>query len=271
MTKMQIYIPSRGRATLHRTFFNLPHKWQQAAQVVVPYGERGAYAEAGVPNMSITPVRVQGIGKVRQWIIDNSDGKVLMLDDDLDFFVRRLDDRTKLTKASPRDINNMLMACDAALDKYAHIGIATREGANRNVEPIIENVRLLRALGYRADILKHLKVRFDRIPVMEDFDVALQLLERGHPSACINHWTQDQPGSNTEGGCSTYRTSEVQAQGAHGLSQRHPEFVTVIEKPPLKSGGWDGKPRTDVRIAWKKAYNHGVQARGTVRNSGRVI
>lgn len=252
---MQIFIPSRGRASLHRTFFNLPRSWQISTILVVPWGEAKTYVEAGVPVGNIVAIKVKGIGPTRRWIIDAAVSKVLMLDDDLDFFVRRADDRTKLLKASPRDVDNMLKAASAALDKYVHIGIATREGANRNVAPIIENVRLLRALGYRADVLREHKVRFDRIPVMEDFDVALQLLRLGYPSACVNTWAQDQPGSNTEGGCSLYRTSAVQAQGAEGLKALHPDFVTVVEKPPLKSGGWDGLPRKDVRIAWKKAYN----------------
>jgi hypothetical protein len=250
---MQIAIPSRGRAHLHRTFFNLPPKWQRQTSIVVPRNEVDSYVASGVPPLRVWGIDISGISHVRQTIVDHAVDKVLMLDDDLDFFVRRTDDRTKLLKATPVDIDNMLKACDVALNKYTHIGIATREGANRNVTPIIESVRLLRALGYRADTLRQLQIRFDRVPVMEDFDVALQLLRLGHPSACINSWAQDQPGSNTEGGCSLYRTSKVQAEGARKLKKLHPEFVTVVEKKPLKSGGWDGQPRTDVRIAWKKA------------------
>lgn len=255
---MQIFIPSRGRAHLHRTFFNLPPKWREHTIIVVPWGEAQSYVASGVPVGNVVATKAKGIGPTRQWIIDHAPEKVLMLDDDLDFFVRRSDDRAKLQKATPKDINNMLSAVDAALVRYAHVGIATREGANRNVTPIIENVRLLRALGYRADILRKQGVKFDRIPVMEDFDVALQLLRRGFDSACINTWCQDQPGSNTEGGCSEYRTAYIQRRGAEGLKKLHPDFVTVIEKPPLKSGGWDGKPRTDVRVAWKKAYESGI-------------
>lgn len=224
--------------------------------MVVPYAERKDYK---VP--SIMGLKREGIGPTRQWIVENCGGRVLMLDDDLDFFVRRKDDHTKLIKASPADISRMLTAVHSALDRYAHVGIAVREGANRDTRPIIENTRLLRALAYRTDVMLKHKVRFDRSPVMEDFDVALQLLELGYPSACINGWAQDQPGSNTAGGCSTYRTSEVQAQGATTLAKLHPDFVTVVEKPPLKSGGWDGKPRLDVRIQWKKAF----ESAGVVR------
>lgn len=264
---MLIAIPSMGRADKQRTLMAVAP--QARVVLVVPYAEAEAYKMAHFASeypFTLRAPDVNGIGSTRQWIIDYADSvcetKVLMLDDDLEFFARRTDDRTKLRKATPAQIRAMLSLASKLLDKYAHIGVATREGANRNTAPVLHNTRLLRALGYRADVLTRERVRFDRIPVMEDFDVALQLLRRGYSSAQINSYVQDQPGSNTAGGCSTYRTAEVQEQGARGLAEAHLQFVTVVQKEPLKSGGWDGKPRTDVRIAWKKAYLAGLRTNG---------
>lgn len=257
---MLMVIPSMGRADKQRTLTALAPLAK--VTLVVPYAEAKAYRTAefaGEYPFTLRAPDVKGIGPTRQWILAYAasigEDKVLMLDDDLEFFARRHDDATKLTKATPAQLRKMLALASKLLDKHVHIGVATREGANRNVAPLIYNTRLLRALGYRADILNKEGVRFDRIPVMEDFDVALQLLRLGYPSAQINSYTQDQPGSNTAGGCSTYRTAEVQACGANGLAGFHPDFVTVVQKEPLKSGGWDGQPRTDVRIAWKKAFD----------------
>jgi hypothetical protein len=181
-----------------------------------------------------------------------------MLDDDLEFFERRVDDPTKLIKANGNSVARMLSRLDGLAEKYAHGGISTREGANRDTSHVIENTRCLRALFYDPHVMKKHNVRFDRVPVMEDFDVALQLLRLGYPSGKLNTWAQDQPGSNTEGGCSTYRTLAIQAKAAHTLARLHPDFVTVVEKPPLKSGGWSGEARTDVRISWKKAFDSAV-------------
>jgi hypothetical protein len=86
---------------------------------------------------------------------------------------------------------------------------------------------------------------------MEDFDVTLQLLRKGHRNAVLNQWAQDQGTSNAPGGCSTYRTPEVQAAGAYGLQKLHPDFVTVVDKETKQA--WGGGVRKDVRIAWKKA------------------
>jgi hypothetical protein len=252
---MRIYIPSRGRAHLVRTWNNLPTGHD--AVMVVPPAETKNYRDAGY---MVLPCPAKGIGPTRQWICDQHDlreGKqILMLDDDLEFFVRRMDEPTKVVKANNVFLNRMLKATISTAKAYAHGGIAVREGCNRNTAEYMLDTRCLRALFYDVAVMRKHNVRFDRVPVMEDFDVALQLLRLGYHSATINRWVQDQPGSNTAGGCSLYRTADVQAKGARGLAKLHPGFVTVVEKPALKSGGWNGEPRLDVRVQWKKAFNN---------------
>jgi hypothetical protein len=174
-----------------------------------------------------------------------------MLDDDLSFFVRRADRPQLLLRARAGDIKRALKAMEDTLKSHAHAAFAVREGANRTTDAVIHNIRCLRALGYNASILKDEKVRFDRLPVMEDFDVALQLLRKGYSSVTLNHFLQDQGASNAPGGCSIYRSMEVQAQGAEGLARLHPEFVTVVDKEAKGGGPW--ATRKDVRIQWKKA------------------
>jgi hypothetical protein len=254
---MKIFIPSLGRVDqTNHTFENLPPAIRKRAVMVVSPKEVVAYsARFGADN--VVPVAAKGIGKVRQRIIDICDGPVLMLDDDLSFFARREDDPTKLRKATPEDVTAMVGAMAATLEDCAHAAIAVREGANRNTDPVIYNTRCLRALGYNATILKGHDIRFDRLPVMEDFDVALQLLRKGFRSVTLNRWAQDQGTSNAPGGCSTYRSREVQAQGARGLAKLHPDFVTVVTKET--KGAWGGGSRTDVRVAWKKAYESCVR------------
>lgn len=254
---MRIYIPSRARAQLVRTWAALPPLARANAVMVVPVDEEAAYKRYNLPTL---PCFADGIGRTRQWIVDQHNIKkfgpsLLMLDDDLEFFTRRTDDATKLRKASTHDTIKMLSHLDKMAKLYAHGGIAVREGANRNTDAIVDNTRNLRALFYDVAIMRTLGVKFDRLPVMEDFDVALQLLRAGYPSGQLNSWAQDQPGSNTMGGCSTYRTAAVQAQGARGLAALHPGFVKVVEKPAPRSGGWNGQPRLDVHISWKKAFN----------------
>lgn len=248
---MDIYIPSLGRADQNaHTIDRLRIAGIHHAKLVVHRDEWSAYADR-FGQEHVIATRDKGIGAVRQRIIEWSDGPVLMLDDDLSFFVRRDDDPKLLTRAEPKHVRKALKDMEKALKKHAHAAFAVREGANRNTDPHIYNVRCLRALGYDADVLKREGIRFDRLPVMEDFDVALQLLRKGYHSVTLNHFLQDQAGSNAAGGCSTYRSMEVQAQGAEGLAKLHPEFVTVVDKDAKGDGPW--AKRRDVRVQWKKA------------------
>lgn len=252
---MKIYIPSKARADQKwHTWEALPPAAQKRAFMVIGPDDADAYAER-FPMSQLMVVDVHGIGAVRQHIIDISEGPVLMLDDDLSFFVRREDDRTKLAKATPRDVSSMLRKMEQILRSNAHAAIAVREGANRNTDPYLFNTRCLRALGYDASVLKAEGVSFDRLPVMEDFDVALQLLRKGYQSVTLNEWCQDQGTSNAPGGCSTYRTMDVQAQGAEGLAALHPGFVKVVTKTTKTA--WGGQTRKDVQVSWKKAYESG--------------
>jgi hypothetical protein len=250
---MRVFIPSKSRFEpgQQRTINALPDKILEKTTLVVPEKEAHHYDKFGV-NVVCPPRSVKGIGPTRQWIVSGVFDKILMLDDDLHFITRRHDDPTKFKEATPSEIIRAFKEAENMLDKYAHIGFCAREGGNRNTEKYTENTRLLRALGYNTKILREHKVRFNRVPVMEDFDVALQLLRLGFRSLLINWFGQGQWNSNAPGGCSTYRTPELQAEGANKLKELHPEFVRVVEKETKTAWGW-GK-RTDVTVYWKKAY-----------------
>ena len=255
---MLIAIPSRARANQrNHTFDNLPLALQAQAVFFVPKAEAPAYRERfGIA--AVEGVKVDGIGLTRQHILNYTcsritDGKVVMLDDDLSFFNRRADDATKLEKATASSVFNLFANIEYALETHAHVGVSAREGANRCTDEHLYNTRMLRVLAYDARVLKLEKIRYDRLPVMEDFDVTLQLLRKGYSNVVLNYWAQDQGTSNAPGGCSTYRTMDVQASGAHGLRDLHPDFVTVVQKETKEA--WGGGTRTDVRIAWKKAYD----------------
>jgi hypothetical protein len=256
---MKIFIPSLNRADQKwHTWDGLPPSVQKDAYMVVGPKDAPAYFQRfGEDNVLV--VDIKGIGAVRQHIIDISDGAVLMLDDDLSFFTRREDDPKLLQKADKVAVRAMITRMARLLEQYAHASIAVREGANRNPhDELLFNQRCLRALGYHAPTLKELGVRFDRLPVMEDFDVALQLLRKGFPSATLNRWCQDQGASNAPGGCSSYRSLKVQSKGARGLAKLHPDYVTVVQKEAKGGGEW--AVREDVRVQWKKAFEQGEEA-----------
>lgn len=176
-----------------------------------------------------------------------------MLDDDLVFATRRDDEPTKFVESKAEDITRLFTDIEHYLDRFAHVGVSTREGGNRDTGITAVNTRLLRILAYRADVLRTHDVRFDRVELMEDFDVTLQLLERGYPNLKVNWIVHNQRSSNAPGGCSTYRTIEKQGEAAHRLAALHPDFVSVVTKQTKTA--WNGKERQDVIVQWKRAFD----------------
>jgi hypothetical protein len=261
---MRTFIPSSNRPLKQTTYDNLPDDLKAEVAIVIPYEQRRAYDAQGLPTLC-TPPHIRGIGATRQWICDEVGGKILMLDDDLVFATRRQDDPTKFRDSTDEEMHQLFNAIEAHMTAgWVHGAVASREGANRFTDPYNYNVRCLRALFYDTDYLKKYGIKFTDMEVMEDFHVALSLLKHGHASLTINYMVQNQNGSDLPGGCSVYRTPEVQTRAALALAEKHPEHVKVVVKTTKTA--WGGGTRTDVKVEWKKAHAYGLRWRGAAAN-----
>lgn len=230
-------------------------------RLVVQQREAHEYAGWNVP-LVILPPGIERLSPTRDWIIHDMEtphDKVVFFDDDLHFFARRDDDRTKFRQPTPQDIRAMVTAIGHHLGSYAQVGIAPREGGNRLTDEYYENTRLMRVLAFRRDCVRPLKARFNDVHVMEDFHMNLSLLEAGHENLMLNNWCSNQAeGSNAPGGCSHYRTDAVQTAAAHALATLHPPGIVKVVQKATKTA-WGGGERTDVVIQWKKAAALGQQ------------
>jgi hypothetical protein len=144
------------------------------------------------------------------------------------------------------------------VEGFVHIGLAARQGSNHFLGPETyrDVTRMMNAYAYDTHTLQSLNVELGRVPVMEDFDLTLQLLRKGYPNRVSFQYVWNQRGSGAEGGCSSYRTAEMQMKAALKLKEFHPNFVTVV----TKSAGtvWkDWEERSDVNIQWQAAYQEG--------------
>jgi hypothetical protein len=256
---MPIYIPSLGRAGRQITLAALPKAAQQRALVVVPAGELRAYTARVPAHVHVLPCPAVGITRTREWIARHAaahrHAKLLMLDDDLRFY-RRMAGTVKLRKVAADDMMDMLALLERWLDETPHVAVSAREGNNRVEAPHAWAGRALRALGFRTKEYLAMAAT-PRVDVMEDFDTFLRLMRQGWANKITYEFAQNQDGgSQAAGGCSTYRTTAVQAAAAHKLAALHPEFVDVVEKQTKVS--WKGEPRTDVKVYWKKAWLSGL-------------
>lgn len=264
-----IYIPSHKRAHMLKHDSNpLRHMSDVARKMVtyvVPDGEIDDYRFDLPMNINVVEVRVKGIAATRQWIgqyaASKGQDKFLMMDDDVKFFRRTNYDMTNLMPCTPAEIDDMLESVEFALQNgFGHVGVSAREGNNNfglaNQSSHEKDTRILRVYGFWTELFN--ACEHGRVEVMEDFDVALQLLRKGYHNANLFYWAQDQGGTQSVGGCSGYRTHEMQDRSARKLAELHPGLVTLREKKN-KTGGEFGT-RTEVTIQWKKAFGKDLES-----------
>jgi len=257
---MKIYIPTRGRPFNQETLKWFPKEMQTNGQVVLvidPDEEDQYIRYKDTPKM-VVPEDCVGIGPKRKHIVENTDDpRIVMLDDDLRFYIRKSPTDWHLRYLESNEYPALFGLLDEWMDQgYAHVGVSAREGNNRVEDLSVENTRYMRALGYNLDEFPN-DVEWGRTRVMEDFDIALQLLRRGKASKVSFYYAQGQKSSNADGGCSEWRTIDVHNEGAQMLHDLHPTCVKVVEKQTKTA--WNGLPRKDVIIGWKKAYKEGVE------------
>jgi hypothetical protein len=249
---MKLFIPTYRRVEKQRTWDSLPNEVREFTYLVCPEDEVEDHISKGRNVLSI-PEGVKGIAQTRQWIIENSDDDQVMMADDDQSFKRRIEGDYKLRDMGVLDYVQMFDKVIELLDEYNAVGISSQAGNNRTFpKSVVSPGRMYNMYAFNRNVLIENNIRFDKMVVMEDFHVTLSLLKLGMPNAILQDWCWSSPGSNAKGGCSTYRTAEVQREGALRLAELHAPFVKVVEKES-KSWGNGLEKRTDVRVQWKKA------------------
>jgi len=251
---LTIFIPTRGRvgSSTQITMREMQQFSSIKPVLVCPVDEvkRHSYYHKG----EVWGVDAEGIGPTRQWILEHSPTRgVVMLDDDM-YFSRRAKPEEPRPLVRVTDLTIMFQAISDSLDAgYAHGGISARQGNQNIPRPYAECIRVNNAHFFDKDVYLGEGIRFDALPVMEDFHVSLTLLLRGYPNRVLYHHCWSQRGSGYKGGCSSYRTPAVQAQAAEALHAAFPRYVKVVEKESASQHGTMAS-RKDVNIQWLKAW-----------------
>ena len=257
---MKIVIITRGRVGNISTIEWIPPVYLKDTFILCPYFEVQAH-QHNHPGITVLPEADIALNYSQKFdrIVNGSypelGRKIVIMDDDLKFSMR-LDGSTKLMTADWKAMNKAFKVLERMLDFYPLAGLHPRALGN-NAAPGIKEIARVNALqAVNLDMIG--PMRLDYWPVLADIVLALKLLSRGQKTAlyCDVFWDQVR-GSNAEGGCSLYRTPEVQEQAVLGLHEMFPHYVHVVKKQT--KGGWFGKdvPRTDFTIYWNRAWNHG--------------
>ena len=252
----EVWVVSRGR-------------WEHSDTLeetqALPYGkvflavhseEREQYKPlAHKHNCELVDMEYSTISEKRQLIAEQAGPKFIMLDDDLRFYRRKVEGQFNLRYIKPEEMLVLIRRITNHLDTFAHVGVSAREGNNRLETPAVFNTRYMRVLAYRRE--EYLACEHGRINYMEDFDVALQLLRRGHQSLVISDWAQGQKGTQAPGGCALHRTNERHEEAVRNLEELHRGYVKLRQKNN-KTGGEFGS-RLEATIYWQKAYQSSQQ------------
>lgn len=263
MPSLGVYIPTIGRTTLVQqlTMRELTSKSSVTPVLVCGKGERDTLQE--FYDGPIVECLKTNIGDTRQAIMESATEDVVVFADDDLRFDRRISPRTstQLEVADNLDLlfDSVLKAVDCG---YIHGGIGPRQG-NTFVHKdslrthLVGNTlikvcfRAFNMVWFVREKVAELGARWDTLPIMEDFAFSLYLIERGYPNAIINDFVWDQRGSNRVGGCSTYRTPELQKTCAIKLKNLYPRYIALTQKK--SKSRWEGiERRWDVKIYWDK-------------------
>lgn len=250
---MFIYIPTHKRPMKQRAFTAIPKKLLPRTRLVVTREDYQTYAKQwGKAAIVVCPV--EGIAPKRQWILENSESPYcLMIDDDIRFNVRE-PGITKTHMMQDKEFLLMYRHIKCILQRgFCAVGISQRAGNNRVPESFRKSTRMHAVYAFDTEKILSYDLRFDRLPVMEDFDMTLQIIAAGLENVVLYDYCWEQV-SGTTGGCAAFRTKAVQKEAAFELARLHPGLVKPVVKTSSKQGAgvFTGK-RWDVRIQWQKA------------------
>lgn len=259
---MAIYIPTMGRIRYEQqcTARELEQYSTRMFTLVCPEDEVALHQP--YQRGTVIGCPAVGIAATRNWIVQQCKAEIcVMIDDDMYFYER--EGNGPLVKHPPLD--PMFQWIDEVVGRgYLHGGVSARQGNNRMTYPEHLNRRLERVNTrvnnfhfYHVPTIKGHNLYLDVLPVMEDFCTTLQLMALAHPNIVTYRWCWNQRGSGAEGGCSSYRTKEIQAEAAKGLQRLFPEHVKCITKINISEsvGSIFREPRLDVNIQWRKAWD----------------
>ncbi len=269
---MNLYIMTRGRVGKQYTLSRLPKAWRDKTYLICPSIECGEHQHqsigVGAANRPIT-----NYSEKFQWILDKLPAKLLdrffktqyfdvndkavILDDDLVFSKRNADGKL-VTITDPEELSPMFEQMEKLLDDYPLVGVHPRQMGQNAKEPFVENGRIICIQGINRRLVGSVKV--DQFPILADVVLNCTLLSRGQKNAIITTFFQDHGPCQAPGGCSIYRTPEMQMGAVRYLADRFGPHVKVVERA-VKTKWLQNEQgvRYDYRAQWKNLYRAGAE------------
>lgn len=286
--ELDLFIVTRGRTESQILIDYLPNFISKRVIIACHKGEKVEIDKNYGKRIKYS-IEYEGdsIGEARDWCIYHSDKKyVLFLDDNITFNVR-----TQFSDFGKKVKHGLYRVCEKrfykknvdihlenlfqdiynkiSTDEYGIVGISARPGNNRIEKDFVDNCRIFGCWAINKELYSLINYRFSKLEIREDFYVSLGFLINGIKIGQFYKYSfNKERGTNSKGGCSTYRTDELLEKTAEYLHKEFPEFVRIVEKDKKtwNNLGKEGKV-TDVYIYWKKAYKRGLELKKKILES----
>jgi hypothetical protein len=213
------------------------------------------------------PERITNYSEKFQYILDgfpsafggyDTNEKACILDDDLVFSRRVLvDGRPSLRTIEDVEETGVLFDyMEELLEDTALVGVHPRQMGQNTKPPYVDNGRIICIQGINRRLIG--KVKVDQFPILADVVLNCTLLARGQGNKIITTHFQDHGPCQAPGGCSIYRTSDMQTKAVEYLSARFPDYVKVVARNTKDKwlANEDGV-RYDYTCQWKRLYAAG--------------
>lgn len=253
---MNLYIMTRGRVGKQYTLSRLPEEWKAKTYLVCPLEEINQHEHW--PTIGV-PAHVTNYSQKFQWILDGCvhplgwedlNDKAVILDDDLVFSKRNAEGKL-ISIRDPEELSPMFEQMEALLDDYPLVGVHPRQMGQNAKEPFVENGRIICIQGINRRLIG--KVKVDQFPILADVVLNCTLLARGQSNAILTTYFQDHGPCQAPGGCSLYRTHEMQMGAVQYLANRFGPYVKPVARTTKDK--WlanEQGVRYDYTCQWKK-------------------
>ena len=196
-------------------------KYLSECLYVVAESEAADY-EAEGHRILVAPDSAQGnLCRIRNWILDNSPKKnLLLLDDDISSFCRyeRNVSRDMTESEFYEFVENAFIMAQEAGARFWGVNCVDDKGSYREATPFSFNAYI--GGPCQAHILEH-GIRYDEsLPLKEDFDMTLQQLNKYRRVMRFNFVHYFAKMHKNVGGCATYRTLEKEKQNLEALRKK---------------------------------------------------
>lgn len=239
---IKILILSRGRSDNVSTVNVFP----DYIEILVPESEKELYASKYSNPILTIPDEIMGLGRVRNWVLDNfKERTIIMLDDDIQrcycisgLHARQIKDKEEMLQIL---INDAVMCDDAGLHCFGYTQTDIRKYSG------CEPFKLTGWVGCVIGVIgRKYRFRDDKYKVDIDFCLKNMLVDRVIWIDCRYYFFQNR--DNNKGGNSIFRTAEDYQRSLDSLLQTWQGWLTVSENRSQISIKTHIKRKQDIKL-----------------------